>query len=112
MAAAGLVALEETPKRLPTDHQNAQYLAAELANLPGIIVDPAKVQTNIVIFDVSATGLSPEQISADLKQRRVLMNGINPRQMRAVTHYDVDRNGCEQAISALAQVVHAAAVRT
>ncbi|HME10234.1 MAG TPA: GntG family PLP-dependent aldolase [Bryobacteraceae bacterium] len=109
LAAAGLVALQETPQRLHTDHQNAQYLARELANLPGIAIDPAKVQTNIVIFDVSGTGLSPERISDDLKQRGVLLNGINARQMRAVTHYDVDHNACERAISTLAQVVHAAA---
>ncbi len=109
LAAAGLVALEETPQRLHTDHQNAKYLANELANLPGIAIDPAKVQTNIVIFDVSGTGLPPARMSADLKQRGVLLNGINARQMRAVTHYDVDHNACERAISTLAQVVHAAA---
>ena len=109
LAAAGLIALQESPQRLPADHLNAEYLAKELANLPGILIDPAKVQSNIVIFDVAGTGLSPEQISANLKQRGVLMNGINTREMRAVTHYDVDRNGCERAISALAQVVNATA---
>jgi len=109
LAAAGLIALENTPERLPIDHENARYLAAELANMPGVTIDPAKVQTNIVIFDVSKTGLSPGQISADLKQRGVLINGINTRQMRAVTHYDVDRAGCERAIEALAQVAHASA---
>ena len=109
LAAAGLVALEETPKRLHTDHEHAQYLAREFANLPAIALDPAKVQTNIVIFDVSATGLSPDRISSELKQRGVLMNGINDRQMRAVTHYDVDRAGCEHAVNALAQVINATA---
>jgi len=109
LAAAGLIALENSPQRLPFDHENARYLAAELANMPGIAIDPAKVQTNIVIFDVSKTGLSPERISADLKQRGVLMNGINARQMRAVTHYDVDRAGCQLAVQALAQVAHASA---
>jgi len=109
LAAAGLVALEETPKRLHTDHEHAQYLAREFANLRGISIDPAKVQTNIVIFDVSATGLAPQRISSELKQRGVLLNGINDRQMRAVTHYDVDRAGCEHAVNALAQVVNATA---
>ena len=44
-----------------------------------------------MIFDVSGTGIAPADFSARLKQRGVLMNGINHRQMRAVTHYDVDR---------------------
>src|SRR5271165_704489 len=105
LAAAGLIALENTPQRLPIDHENARYLAAELANMPGVTIDPAKVQTNIVIFDVSETGLSSEQISVDLKQRGVLMNGINARQMRAVTHYDVDRAGCERAVAAIAHAL-------
>lgn len=105
LAAAGLIALENTPQRLPIDHENARYLAAELANMPGVTIDPANVQTNIVIFDVSGTGLSPEQISADLKRRGVLMNGINARQMRAVTHYDVDHAGCERAVAAVAHAL-------
>src|SRR6058998_454033 len=50
LAAAGLIALEEGPKRLAIDHDNAQFLAAQLAETPGIALDPSKVQTNIVIF--------------------------------------------------------------
>jgi len=50
-----------------------------------------------VIFDVGGTGLTSADISARLKQRGVLMNGINERLMRAVTHYDVDRAACQQA---------------
>jgi threonine aldolase len=105
LAAAGLIALEQTPERLPADHENARYLAAEFANIPGIAIDPAKVQTNIVIFDISKTGLTPPQISADLKQQGVLINGINARQMRAVTHYDVDRAGCQRAVAAVAHAL-------
>ena len=52
LAAAGLVALEKGPKRLQEDHDNAQFLARRLAEVPGIGLDPAKVQTNIVIFDL------------------------------------------------------------
>ena len=70
----------------------------------GIQIDPKSVQSNIVIFDVSGTGIAPADMSARLKQRGVLMNGINPRQMRAVTHYDVDRAGCEFALQAIAEI--------
>ena len=56
LAAAGLVALEETPKILHRDHENARYLAEGLAKIRGVAIDPKKVATNIVIFDVRATG--------------------------------------------------------
>jgi threonine aldolase len=104
LAAAGLVALEETPKRLPEDHRNARFLAEGLAGIRGIQLDPKSVQTNIVIFDVSGTGIAAADLSARLKQRGVLMNAVNPRQMRAVTHYDVDRAACELALQAVAEI--------
>jgi len=102
LAAAGLIAMEETPKLLTEDHCNAKFLAEGLGRIRGIAADPAKVMTNIVIFDVSGTGLASAEISARLKQRGVLINGINERQMRAVTHYDVDRAACQQALEAVA----------
>jgi threonine aldolase len=107
LAAAGLVALEESPAKLAADHANARFLADGLARIPGIQVDPAKVVTNIVIFDVSATGIPPAEISARLKQRGVLMNAINDRSVRAVTHYDVDRAQCAVALEAVAESVSA-----
>jgi threonine aldolase len=109
LAAAGLVALEQTPAKLPDDHRNARFLAEGLASIPRIAINPASVQSNIVIFDVSGTGLPPVEITAKLKERGVLINGINARQMRAVTHYDVDRAACEAALNALTEVVAAAA---
>ncbi|HEY1240796.1 MAG TPA: GntG family PLP-dependent aldolase [Bryobacteraceae bacterium] len=110
IAAAGIVALEETPKRLADDHLNAKFLAEGLARIRGVQVDPAKVMTNIVIFNVSGTGMASPDISLRLKQSGVLINGINDREMRAVTHYDVDRAGCEQALGAMAQAVAGRAV--
>jgi threonine aldolase len=105
LAAAGLIALEEMPHRLGEDHSNARLFAAELAKIPGIQLDPRRVQTNIVIFDITGTGLATNEISARLKDRGVLMNSANSRQMRAVTHYDVTRDDCATAAAALAEVV-------
>jgi threonine aldolase len=102
LAAAGLIALEESPKGLAADHANARYLAERLRALEGIEVYP--VETNIVIFDVSATGRTPREISAALKARDVLMNGFTDRLMRAVTHYDVSREQCAEAVDALEEV--------
>jgi threonine aldolase len=107
VAAAGLVALEETPPKLAADHANARFLAEGLARIPGVQVDAAKVMTNIVVFDVSQTGTAPAELSARLKQRGVLMNAINERCMRAVTHYDVNRAQCAQAVEAVTECLAA-----
>ena len=104
LAAAGLVALEETPPRLHEDHANARWLANELANVPGVALDAARVQTNIVIFDIAETGLTTAEFSAELKERGVLINGIGGSAMRAVTHYDVNREGCETAVGAVREI--------
>jgi threonine aldolase len=107
LAAAGLIALEDTPKRLFDDHCNAKFLAEGLARLAGIQIDPRKVATNIVVFDVSGTNLAPTEISARLRDRGVRINAINERQMRAVTHYNVDRAQCATALEVLAQAIQA-----
>ncbi len=108
LAAAGLLALEETPKSLGEDHAKARSLAREIAKVPGIALDPAAVESNIIIFDVSGTGRPSADISQDLKARGVLMNGINPNQMRAVTHYDVSTADCATAAAILAEVTQPA----
>src|SRR5436190_5468733 len=105
VAAAGLVAIAETPPKLAIDHANARFLAEGLARIPGVQVDPAKVMTNVVVFDVSGTGVSSAEVSARLRQRGVMMNAINERCVRAVTHYDVDRAQCAQALEAVAETV-------
>jgi threonine aldolase len=105
LAAAGLIALEEMPKRLHEDHANAKYFAEELARMKGISIDPAKVATNIVIFDIAGTGFAAAAFSAKLKECGVLMNGIGGTLIRAVTHFDADRKACESAIAAIGQVV-------
>ena len=62
LAAAGLIALEEGPKRLHEDHENAKRLAEGLAEINGIKIDVDKVVTNIVIFDISGTGKASAEI--------------------------------------------------
>jgi threonine aldolase len=107
LAAAGLIALEEMPARLPEDHANARLLAAELGSVSGVSVrEPA---TNIVIFDIAGTGLAPAELSARLKAAGVLINGVGGSLLRAVTHADVSGEDCARAAAAVAEAV--AAVR-
>jgi threonine aldolase len=110
LAAAGLIALEQHPAKLGDDHRNARLFAEGLAEVPGISIDPRKVQTNIVVFDVSGTGLTSSEFSAGLKERGVLMNGITDRRMRAVTHYDVSREDCQRAAGLIAEIASRRAV--
>lgn len=100
LAAAGLIALEEMPLRLPEDHANAQFLAEGLARIPGITLD-GPVQTNILIFSVAGTGFTGAQFSDALKQRGILANPVSAASVRMVTHYDVSRGECERALDAV-----------
>ena len=105
LAAAALIALEQMPARLGDDHANARYLAEEGAKIAGVSIDPATVVTNIAIFDIGGTGLTTAEVSHKLKERGVLMNGVGGSRLRAVTHYDVSREQCELAASALRDVL-------
>jgi threonine aldolase len=105
LAAAGLVALETGPKRLPIDHENAKFLAQELARIPGIRLNPARVQTNIVIFDVRETGLSSADFLAALAKRGALGVPIDQEKIRMVTHLDVNRSEVEQAAAGVRRLV-------
>jgi threonine aldolase len=105
LAAAGLIALDVMTQRLGEDHANARLLAAELAGMPGVSVEPEEPATNIVIFNVARTGRHSKDISSALKARGVLINGFSPTLMRAVTHFDVSRQQCLDALVALAEVL-------
>jgi threonine aldolase len=105
LAAAGLVALKETLPALAEDHANARTLAMGLAQFPGITIDPESVATNIVIFDISGTGFSTAEFTQALKARGVLANGINAREMRMVTHYDVSAGDIDRTINIVRDIL-------
>ena len=103
LAAAGLISLEEMPKRLSRIMTMRSGVAAGLAAIPGVTVSP--VQTNIVIFDLQH--LTSTELSSQLKARGVLANGVGPRSMRMVTHYDVTSAQCDEAVRSVAEIVNA-----
>jgi threonine aldolase len=106
LAAAGLVALEDGPKRLQMDHENAHALAEGLADLPGLTIDPSTVRTNIVIFDVSGTGSTASEICTRLKDAGVLAIGISETQIRMVTHCDVSRADIDSTLNVLRRLLN------
>lgn len=105
LAAAGLIALEEGPKRLHEDHTNAKALAIGLAEIPGVQIDADKVVTNIVIFDISATGKTSDEIVNLLEKKGVLAVGFGT-QIRMVTHLDVSQCDVANSIALMRDICY------
>jgi threonine aldolase len=112
LAAAGLIAMHEMPKRLHEDHANARLLADAVAAYPKVAeIDLETVQTNIVIFKLrgreQSSGGDATAFVAALKQKGVLVSSIGPHSVRFVTHYDVDRAACERAAAIVGEQLKA-----
>jgi threonine aldolase len=103
LAAACLYALENNVDRLAEDHENARFLAEALSELPGVELDPATVESNIVIFGVADAA----EACARLWEAGVEMGPMDATHVRAVTHMDVDRGGVERAVAAVREALPA-----
>jgi len=102
IAAAGVVALESMIDRMADDHANARKLATALAEMPGIDIDLATVETNIVRFGVPAH--KGNEIAGRLKEEGVLING-GDSDLRFVPHYGIDSEDIDIAIVAMDKVM-------
>lgn len=98
LAAAGIVALETMIDRLAEDHANAKRLAEGLADIPGIVLDPARIKTNIVFFDLRG-GMTAAQLVERLAREGVLMGVAGEQRIRAVTHYGIEREDIEEVLA-------------
>ena len=99
IAAGGIYALRHNVERLAEDHANAQRLAAGLAELPGVTLDPLTVETNLVFFDLTGALDAPTAVER-LLEHGVRMGAAGPRTIRAVTHLDVSAAQIERALEA------------
>ena len=114
LAAAGLIALHEMPKRLHEDHANARLLAEAVAAEPKVAeIDLGSVETNIVIFTLRGkdgeTGGDAAAFATALKSKGVLASTTGPHSVRFVTHYDVDRAACQNAAAIISEQLHSLA---
>jgi threonine aldolase len=100
LAAPGIVALETMVERLSEDHATAKQLAEGLAALPGIVLDPESVVTNLVIFDLAPGPPSAQEFAAGMAQRGVKIGAIGGQRIRAVTHYGTSPEDIDQALAA------------
>lgn len=105
IAAAGLLALEKSPERLHIDHENARLLANGIVRVPGLKIDPAKVASNIVIFDCEKTGRTAVELCDLLREKEIWALDTEKYSVRFVTHCDVNKAGCERALAALKEIV-------
>jgi threonine aldolase len=104
-AAAGLVALDTMIDRIADDHRRARELGDRLAAVPGIDLRPATVETNIVLADVSATGIPVAALVDLLDAAGVRVMERDPSRIRFVTHRLIADEDIEQAVAIVAEVV-------
>ncbi len=104
VAAAGLVALDTMIDRMQEDHDHARNMASQMAEMPGISVDPENIQTNLIRFGVPAH--KGNEIAARLKEEGVYING-GDSDLRIVSHYGVSGADYDFAMVALARVMNA-----
>ena len=102
IAAAGIVALETMVDRLAEDHANARRLAAGLARIRELHLEPGTVQTNIVIFDVMDR--PAREFMDALKSRGVLASFVSGRKVRMVTHYGIGQEDVDEALNVVEAV--------
>ena len=104
LAAAGLIALTKMPARLREDHERARRLATSLAALPGMRIDPAEVETNIVIFGFEHPRLSVPALLERLKEKGVWALPVGGG-IRMVTHKDVGDADVDRAVAAFREIL-------
>ena len=103
LAAAGLYALDNNLERLTEDHANARLLAERLKGHPA--VEPIDPDTNIVMLDLVAPGMTAESLLPLLADAGVLMVPFSPTRLRAVTHLDVTTEEVAKAADIVAQTL-------
>ncbi len=105
IAAAAEYALDNHVDRLAEDHANARRLVEGLNTIPGISIEPASVETNILFFDVDAAHGTAAELCERMRERGVLMLVEAPQRFRALTHLDVDAAGVDRAVEEIRRLL-------
>ncbi len=104
IAAAGIIALDKMVDRLADDHKNARFLAESCARIDGLNVDLARVQSNMVVLDVTGVVADEMLFCSRLKEKGVLAGSIGKGRIRLVTHRGIGRNDVEGAFDVIVEV--------
>jgi len=105
ITAAGTIALEQMVDRLTEDHINARCLAEGIAQIPGLSIDPARMRTNIIYFDLVSDRLTADEFMTQLGQKGIKLLHTEPSRFRMVTHYGISSEDIDAALVALGEVM-------
>ncbi len=108
LAAAADYALDNNIKRLAIDHRYAKSLAAAVHAVTPQVVNPAEVETNIVILDLESLPISANELSSTLKNAGILSSAVGAKVLRLVTHLDIHESDIEKVNSVLPQILESA----
>ena len=105
LAAAGIIAIENMVERLGEDHKNARILGEGLADICGIKVDLATIQTNMIYFDLQESSMDTFQFLPKLAEYNILGSPRPPTKVRLVTHYGIGEEDIYNTIKAIKEIV-------
>ena len=105
IAAAGITALDEMVDRIADDHANAQRLAQGIAQIPGLSIEPERVQTNIVYFDMASRQIKAEELVSQLDNKEIKILLLGPSRFRAVTHYGISAEDIDFTLTTLSEIM-------
>lgn len=104
IASAAIYALDNNIERLADDHANAGLLAEGLNKIDGFDIDISRVQTNIIIADISGISKDSNEAAQLLEENGILSVPFGPTKIRFVTHLDVSREDCEKAVDIISGI--------
>lgn len=105
IAAAGIVALEQMVERLAEDHAHARLLVEALIDMPGVQIDPATVQTNLIVFRLKPERWTPAAFITAMREHGILLGGFGDDRLRFATHYGISRADIDKTIQATRRVL-------
>lgn len=105
IAAPGIVALDKMVKRLTDDHKNARLLAEGISQIPGLLIEPKSIHTNIVYFGVEQTKITADEMVARLAEKGVQTLSTGPGRFRMVTHHGIESEDIERTLKALREIM-------
>jgi len=105
IAAPGITALGQMVQRLAEDHANARRLAEGIARIRGLSIDPGKIKTNVVYFELVSEQLTAEELVTQLAEKAIRLLTVGPGQLRAVTHYGIGTKDIDLTLTALGQIM-------
>jgi len=108
IAAAGITALEEMVDRLAEDHENARRLAEGISRISGLSIELARVQTNIIYFELDEGRMTPKELVTELNKKGIKLLAVGNRRLRAVTHYGISAGDIDLTVKILSEVMKAA----